>query len=145
MYYVNVEQLERRLNSIDDLVQAVESIQQQWDGGLVVSLAQERVLHLAIEIVTDIGSLLIDGFLLRDASSYEDIVEIMAQEGAVHKEIQESLLELVRLRRPLVQSYDEWKRGELHPLLVPLTTLLPAFAVSVRAFVSSEMKLGSKA
>src|SRR5690606_36925663 len=81
VYYVNQEQISIRLAVIPALTDTMNMLQQNWTGSAIERLAQERALHIAIEVVTDVGSYLIDGFLMRDASSYEDIVEITAGEG----------------------------------------------------------------
>ncbi len=98
------------------------------------------MLHLAIECVTDIGSLLIDGFILRDASSYEDIIDILSTEKkAITAEVAEPILELVRLRRPLVQDFAQRPITGLHPLIPALPSLLSAFEAQVRAFIKAEL------
>ncbi|ALS29016.1 hypothetical protein IJ21_36280 [Paenibacillus sp. 32O-W] len=139
MYYVNREQIEKRLQAIPELARAVEQLQAGWQGSLLEGLAQERALHLAIETVTDVGSFLIDGFLMRDASSYEDIVEIIGGEGVIPPSLHEPLVELVRLRRPLVQQYYEWPRVELHPLTPRLAQLMRDFAAAVQDYLRSEL------
>lgn len=139
MYYVNQEQISVRLAVIPSLAESIRQLQQQWSGTAIEQLAQERALHIAIEIATDVGSYLIDGFLMRDASSYEDIVEITAGEGVYPEGMQEVLLELVRLRRPLVQEYYEWKSEELHPLMVQLPQLLEQFKDAVEQYVAKEL------
>ncbi|GIP33783.1 DUF86 domain-containing protein [Paenibacillus sp. J2TS4] len=139
MYYLNREQLEKCLNFLPVLMGASEQMAQQWDGSLLRGLAQERILHLSIETVTDIGSLLIDGFLMRDASSYEDIVEILLGENVFPREIGEPLIELVKLRKPLVQDYTELDREGLHPLIRQLPALLKEFTSCVREFVRKEL------
>jgi len=139
MYYVNQEQIAVRLNSIPALSEAMKQLQEQWNGDIIQQLAQERALHLAIEIVTDVGSYLIDGFLMRDASSYDDIVEITAGEGVYPAEMTPLLLELVSLRRPLVQQYFEWESQQLHPLMKQLPQLLPQFKQAVEQYVAKEL------
>ncbi|REE80236.1 uncharacterized protein YutE (UPF0331/DUF86 family) [Paenibacillus taihuensis] len=139
MYYVNREQLNVRLQVIPEVVEALVLLQQSWDGSLLQGLAQERAIHLAIEAVTDIGSYLIDGFIMRDASSYEDIVTIIAGEDVFPAELQESLLELVRLRKPLVQDYFEWTRGELHPMTAVLPKTLASFKSAVESYLVREL------
>lgn len=138
MYYVNQEQIAVRLNTIPALTEAMEQLQKQWTGAAIQQLAQERALHLAIEIVTDVGSYLIDGFLMRDASSYEDIIEITAGEGVYPPEMAEVLLELVRLRRPLVQEYFEWHSDQLHPLMSQLPEMLRQFKLAVERYIKQE-------
>ena len=139
MYYVNRTSIDSRLACIPDVAQALSVIASEWRGTLLQGLAQERALHLAIEIITDVGSSLIDGFLMRDASSYEDIVEIVAGEGVVPTEDAELLRRLVMLRRPLVQDYAEWPRTELHALTSVLPDLLARFAEYIRRYLRSEL------
>lgn len=140
MYYVNREQIAVRLRVMPDIALALKNLAADWQGSMMEGLAQERALHLAIETVTDIGSFLIDGFLMRDASSYEDIIEITGAEGAFPAYMLEPLIELVRLRKPLVQDYFDWSRGELHPLSIVLSDLLPAFKVAVELYIERELQ-----
>ncbi|GGD54195.1 DUF86 domain-containing protein [Paenibacillus nasutitermitis] len=139
MYYVNREQISARLNVIPKVVDALELIAAGWDGQLLKSFAQERALHLAIETVTDVGSCLIDGFIMRDASSYEDIIDIIAGEGVFSADIHGTLLELVRLRKPLVQDYYEWDRAQLHPLTLVLPAILQQFQTAVNTYLEQEL------
>ncbi|MFC5703820.1 DUF86 domain-containing protein [Cohnella faecalis] len=139
MYYVNREGIDSRLNCIPEIVEALAAAASDWRGTLAEGLAQERALHLAAEIVTDIGSALIDGFLMRDASSYEDIIEIIATEQVISPEVSVPLTQLVALRKALVQQYDTWPRRELHPLSAALPALLNDFAIQVRGYLAKEL------
>lgn len=140
MYYLNREQVDKRLAFIPLLVDACqELLGRNAEQQLVITFAEERVLHLAIETVTDIGSLLIDGFLMRDASSYEDIVEILYVEKVFPEHLIVPLMELVKLRRPLVQDYMELDREGHHPLLSQLPALLDQFTEAVTTFIDREL------
>ncbi|WP_409345508.1 DUF86 domain-containing protein [Paenibacillus sp. MBLB4367] len=140
MYYVNEEQIEQRLQFISSVVEACEQLPSAWSADqLLVRFAQERALHLAIETVTDIGSLMIDGFIMRDASSYEDIIDILRQEQVFGAETGATLTELVKLRRPLVQDYISFDRNVLHPLVAELPAVLRKFSEDVRAFIKKEL------
>ncbi|QDH22619.1 DUF86 domain-containing protein [Saccharibacillus brassicae] len=139
MYYVNREQIEKRLLSLPQTIEAMRLVAAQWDGTLLQGLAQERALHLALEAVTDIGSYLIDGFIMRDAGSYEDIIEIIHGEKVIDDELRMLMLRLVRLRRPLVQDYYEWDRTALHPLTMELPAALERFADRVNRYLLSEL------
>jgi len=140
MYYINEEQIGNRLAFAVKLAETCEELLRNWnDSNMLHQFAQERALHLAIETVTDVGSLLIDAFILRDASSYEDIVEILRGEGAFDAQTADKLLELVKLRKPLVQEYAAWERGSQHPLLPELPTLLPQFVDAVHGFMQAEL------
>ncbi|WP_438349729.1 DUF86 domain-containing protein [Paenibacillus sp. FA6] len=139
MYYVNKEQIEGRLHTIPEIVTGLQIVADQWDGGLILGFAQERALHLAIEVVTDIGSYLIDGFIMRDASSYEDILDITHEEKVFNSTVHAVLISLVKLRKPLVQNYYEWDRPSLHPLTQALPTILNEFSTSVRDYLDQEL------
>jgi uncharacterized protein YutE (UPF0331/DUF86 family) len=140
MYYVNEQQIESRLAFIPTLIEACSALKDSWDSNQIANqFAQERTLHLAIETVTDVGSLLIDGFIMRDASSYEDIIEILQGEQVFNQEVAATLLQLVQLRRPLVQDYVSWERADYHPLMEQLPSLLAQFDRDVRAFMQKEL------
>lgn len=136
MYYVNQEQIDQRLDLIPTLQQTAIQLLQEWEAeNRIQWFAQERLLHLAIEIVTDVGSSLIDAFIMRDASSYEDIMEIIYEEKVISESSFRSLKELVRWRKSLVQSYYELEHGEIHPLLPAIAEVLPVFAQEVRQYI----------
>jgi uncharacterized protein YutE (UPF0331/DUF86 family) len=142
MYFVNHDQIEQRLRFLQVIAEACQQVLGEWGKGeasLQLQFSQERVLHLAIESVTDVGSLLIDAFILRDASSYEDIVDILHGEGAFSEELAAFLSELVKLRKPLTQDFVHWDRGALHPLLTRIPKALTEFAVNVRVFMEKEL------
>ncbi|HEY4391603.1 MAG TPA: HepT-like ribonuclease domain-containing protein [Paenibacillus sp.] len=138
MYYVNREQIERRLDVIPEILQVFTLANTNPGEHLLARYAEERALHLAIEVVTDVGSYLIDGFIMRDASSYEDIVDIMMDEQVVDKELGDTLTKLVRLRRPLVQEYFDWDRSGGHDLVQQLHEVLTSFANKVRGYLDQE-------
>jgi len=139
VYYVNREQIDHRLNALPDVADALEMLAADWQGTVLQGLAQERSLHLAVEIVTDVGSYLIDGFIMRDASSYEDIIDIIGEEGVFPAERKAPLAELVRLRKPLVQDYWKWDRAALHPLTPRIPDVLRAFRQDVVSYLEREL------
>ena len=140
MYYVNREQISSRLRVIPDLANAMQMMAAGWDGSQLQGLAQERTLHLAVETVTDIGSCLIDAFIMRDASSYEDIIAIIHGESVFPEPLYAPLMELVKLRKPLVQDYYDWPRTELHPLTGLLPGVLTDFAAAVEHYLEKELQ-----
>lgn len=136
MYYVNREQIERRLEIIPELLQVLSQSSRR-ERPLIDRYAAERALHLAVEIVTDVGSYLIDGFIMRDASSYEDIVDIMLDEKVIDSNMHAILVKLVRLRKPLVQEYflsqqepAEWAQD--------LPAVLETFSTKVLTYLEQE-------
>ncbi|MBP1989319.1 DUF86 domain-containing protein [Paenibacillus eucommiae] len=142
MYFVDHEQIDQRLSFLAVIVEACERIikdEQDGNSTLLTQLAQERVLHLAIETVTDVCSLLIDAFILRDASSYEDIIEIVQGEDAFDHRLAALLLDLVKLRKQLVQDFMSWDRSQLHPIISQMPEALPKFTAQIRVFMDKEL------
>jgi uncharacterized protein YutE (UPF0331/DUF86 family) len=139
IYHVNVASIRSRLACLPEIAQALSSSTVAWSGGLIEGLAQERALHLAAEVVTDVGHTLIDGFVMRDASSYEDIVDIIEEEKVIIPSIASPLRQLVLLRKALVQEYDSWPRRELHPLTAELPRVLLSFHDQVEAYLREEL------
>ena len=140
MYYVNIEQIEKHLQFISRIVTACEELQRRWErGSLAFCFAQERAIHLAIETVTDIGSLLIDGFLMRDPGGYEDIIEILQGENVLPPSLAEKLVQTVRLRRPLMQDYTDFQREEMHPMIRDIPEMLRQFQEAVVRYLQAEI------
>jgi uncharacterized protein YutE (UPF0331/DUF86 family) len=142
MYYVDRKQIEQRLAFIPVLIQAfgeLEAVQFDMNKRILIRFARERVIHLALEVVTDIGSLLIDGFLMREASSYEDIIEVIRDEAVMDKDTAAVLLDLVRLRKPLVQQYLEIEETELERTAELLPTALRRFADQLKQYLHTEL------
>lgn len=145
MYYVNHTEIEQRLQFILVIIEAMDHIKQVTElseersgFSLTIMLAQERALHLAIEAVTDIGSMIIDGFLMKDAGSYEDMVEILRQEEVFPQFLAPTLLQLISLRKPLVQEYWLFDREKLHPLIFELPQVLQEYVLSIRSYLKRE-------
>jgi len=142
MYFVDRDQIEQRLTYIEQsLVEAAHQLERdmQTMQPLISRLAWERIMHLAIESVTDIGSLMIDGFIMRDASSYEDIIDILRDEGVFEQGTGQALYELVKLRRPLVQHYYEMDEQQLAQWIPQIKSVLLRFKQSVELYLQREL------
>jgi len=142
VYFVDREQIEQRLTYIRTfLIQASDTVERDVEhlDPLVLRLSRERVLHLSIEAVTDIGSLMIDGFVMRDASSYEDIIEVLQGEEVFDRSTGAELFELVKLRRLLVQRYDEVDERLLAAWGPKMSQLLSVFADSIEQYLKREL------
>ena len=146
MYYVNREEIDRRLTFIEmisDTASQLADARGRADivggNGSVLRFAEERAVHLAAECVTDIGSYLIDGFVMRDAGSYEDIVDILHGEHVFGDELYPFLQSLVKLRKPLVQEFDLVDSEEVIRLTALLAAELPKFVEAVRIYLETEL------
>lgn len=139
MYYVNRQQIDNLTAYLPRLAGMTEQLLRDWqEDNAIHQAALERIIHLALEAVTDIGSLLIDGYVLRDASSYEDIIGILEDEQVIGQEQKEFFLVLVRQRRALVQEYGSIDHGFLLQLAKRLGSELAGFIQGVHGFMEKE-------
>ncbi|MEB4616704.1 DUF86 domain-containing protein, partial [Leucobacter sp. M11] len=58
-------------------------------------LGLERIGHTLIESVLDVGNSMIDGFIMRDPGSYEDIIDILLDEKVINDEMSKDLKRLI--------------------------------------------------
>jgi uncharacterized protein YutE (UPF0331/DUF86 family) len=142
MYYVDEEQIRVRLEFVPTVTKVLRSLAAQQDEAtLAAHFAAERAVHLAIEVVTDVGSLMIDGFMMRDASGYEDIIEVLKGEGVMPEPLADELKALVAERRSLAQEYMHLDRtGPLRQDLEHIAALLEQFPDYVKAFIDKELQ-----
>jgi uncharacterized protein YutE (UPF0331/DUF86 family) len=77
---------------------------------------------------------------MRDASSYEDIVEILRGENVLSAELARYLSDLVKLRKPLMQDYVSFPRDGLHPLMDALARRMEQFNESITGYLQQELK-----
>lgn len=138
VYYINHKEIERKQAFLLWLSEAAKEADRKGEQlDTLQALAQERILHLAIESVTDVGNLLIDGFMMRDPSSYEDIVEILKTEDVLDPATADGLMRLVRSRKLLVQEYIDWDRTHQHQMIAGLPELLTSFAKQAVDYVKA--------
>lgn len=140
MYYVSRKEIERRLEYLSTVGDTLRLLRDKEPSeSLIHRFALERAIHVAAECVTDIGSYMIDGFVMRDAASYEDIVEILFGENVFSRELYELLSPLVKMRKPLVQSYYDLTNHDLTFLSQQLPEGLDRFADSIVQYLFIEL------
>ncbi|MNP86635.1 hypothetical protein D3C76_1869910 [compost metagenome] len=66
-------------------------------------------------------------------------MDINHEEKVFPQEVHKVLMELVRLRKPLVQDYYDWDRQALHSLTPVLPDVLEQFAGNVREYLKNEL------
>ncbi|WP_059173590.1 DUF86 domain-containing protein [Bacillus sp. FJAT-27445] len=137
MYFVDREQLEQRLIYIEQLSELFRS-QKSWESPLEKA-ALERVAHMLAEAVLDVGNAMIDGFIMRDPGSYEDIIDILLDEKVVGDAVGENLKVLVSHRKQLVQFYTDIDHGQLAADLAAQLEGIEAFPGLVRTYLVNEL------
>lgn len=137
MYFVDREKLENTLVFLEKQI-SLFSNQEKWSTP-IEKAALERITHLMIESVLDVGNAMIDGFIMRDPGSYEDIIEILMDEKVVTQETGTSLKRLVQYRKVLVQFYTEIDHDELFNQFSGQINVLTLFPENVRDYLENEL------
>ncbi|OCA81429.1 hypothetical protein A8F95_16540 [Bacillus wudalianchiensis] len=112
--------------------------QPQWEAA-IEQAALERIAHIVIESMLDVGNAMIDGFIMRDPGSYEDIVDILEDEQVIEKEAAASLKAVVALRKMLVQHYTTVDYKEVKRVFEENFSALEQFPAQVRAYLTNEL------
>ena len=137
MYFVDREKIEQILLYMEKQLKFIEnypSFQTE-----IERLALERSVHLLIESILDIGNTMIDGFIMRDPGSYEDIIDILDDEKVITKDMIEPLKKVVGSRKSLVQQYIEVNHDQIFTLFLNALPALKQFPFSIRKYLANEL------
>lgn len=137
MYFVDREFLEQLLKYIEKNITFLKE-NSNWEGPLE-KLALERVVHLLIESILDVGNILIDGFIMRDPGSYEDIIDILLDEKVVKAEDEVSLKAVVAFRKVLIQNYLDIDHEQILQSLKEHIVKIEQFPNQVRSYLENEL------
>ncbi|WP_026567899.1 DUF86 domain-containing protein [Bacillus sp. UNC41MFS5] len=137
MYFVDREKIEEILKFLEMQIQLFLS-KKEWSDPLEKA-ALERVNHMMIESVLDVGNAMIDGFIMRDPGSYDDIIDILMDERVISSETGNSLKVLIQYRKMLVQSYTDVNHQELQETFTKHLHELVNFASNVREYLANEL------
>ena len=80
-------------------------------------LITERLLHITIEAMLDIGNQLIASESLPSPLEYRDVFRILGREGILNTELMEKCLPLAGLTNRLVHEYEDIDHRMIHQLL----------------------------
>ncbi|AGT33309.1 hypothetical protein M493_15465 [Geobacillus genomosp. 3] len=137
MYFVDRNKMEERLRCMEQLMVHCKA-QHRWDGALE-RLALERIAHVLIEAVLDVGNAMIDGFIMRDPGSYNDIIDILVDERVIAAEDGERLKAFIAHRKALVHDYTNIDHASLLADLNAHWPALEAYPKAVRHYLESEL------
>ncbi|MED4204661.1 DUF86 domain-containing protein [Neobacillus mesonae] len=137
MYFVDREKIETTLQYLEAQIKLFSS-REEWQTPLEKA-ALERVTQMFVESVLDVGNSMIDGFIMRDPGSYDDIIDILMDEKVISSETGEALKHLISFRKPLVQFYTELNHQELLEQFSKHLLFLTTFAVNVRDYLENEL------
>ncbi|WP_252313624.1 DUF86 domain-containing protein [Sinobaca sp. H24] len=137
MYFVDREKIEAQLAYIESLYEAVTSFQSMGD--MIQRLALERLAQGWIEAIIDTGNQMIDGFIMRDPGSYEDILAILEDEKVIPDEVFAGLTRLIKLRKTLTRDYMEIDHDVLWKNVQSEAEYVKQFPDCVRTYIEKEL------
>lgn len=129
MYFVDKEVLLERLEYIDQLTAGYEGME---------GLALERSSQMLIEAVVDVGNMIIDGFILRDPGSYQDVMDIMETEGVIPAADNTKFKETFKWRVELTRNYTRLDHGQMKGDFEENLSAYRDFRKNVYAFFENE-------
>lgn len=137
MYFVDREKIEKTLLFYEENLGLLEA-ETNWTSTLEIK-ALERISQLLIEAVLDVGNSMIDGFIMRDPGSYEDIIDILEDEKVVTTQVANDLKEIILFRKVIVQDYLEINHEELFSSFQKNKQSLKNFPEAVRSYLVNEL------
>ncbi|PAQ13783.1 hypothetical protein CD798_13740 [Bacillaceae bacterium SAOS 7] len=137
MYFVDRNKIEETLKFMEGQLSLFQE-QKSFETALEQA-ALERIAHTVIESMLDVGNAMIDGFIMRDPGSYEDIIDILDDEKVISKEMTSSLKVMVGLRKMLVQQYIAVDHQEIKQAMEAHVASMQQFPEKVRQYLINEL------
>lgn len=137
MYFVNRSEIEQTITHIDTLLEEIKDTTTFSTN--IEKLGLERLIHIVIESILDVGNLMIDGFIMRDPGSYHDIIDILVDEKVIPKDEEQNYKAIIDLRQVLVQDYLEIDHQHIQKELWTNSTVLKQFSSHIRSYLKNEL------
>lgn len=138
MYFIDRNEINNSLQHMERLLALFES-EENWFGDDLHELALERIAHGLIECIIDVGNSMIDGFIMRDPGSYEDIIDIMDDEKVISQEMITPLKDVVELRKMIVRDFTRVDCAKVEQEIAKSINALKEFPPAVRAYLENEL------
>ena len=138
MYFVDRNKITLNLAHLDELLAIFEG-NDNWLKDDISILALQRISHNVMEAMMDVGNLVIDGFIMRDPGSYEDILDIFVDEKVLPQEMKPPLYEVVGLRKMLVREFLSVDNENVLSVLTKSLPTLKQFSHAVQSYLINEL------
>lgn len=137
VYFVDRELIEERLIYLEKQIQQFEG-KNEW-GTALEQAALERLTHMMIESILDVGNAMIDGFIMRDPGSYEDIIDILEDELVISPNMSLDLKVMVQYRKTLVQDYTRIDHEDVKNTFLRILPSIKLVSDAVRQYLTNEL------
>lgn len=138
MYFVDRNKIIITLNHLEEILNLFKE-SNDWLNSEISKLALHRIGHNTIESLMDVGNLIIDGFIMRDPGSYEDIIDILLDEKVITIDMEQPLKEVVGLRKMLVREFVSVDNELLLKALNDNLESLAKYPDCVRDYLENEL------
>ncbi|SER78520.1 Uncharacterized conserved protein YutE, UPF0331/DUF86 family [Gracilibacillus ureilyticus] len=135
MYFVDMNRLNSKLNFYDQKLSLYREFECKTEYD---KLALERLAHVLIESILDIGNMMIDGFVMRDPGSYADIISILVDEKVLKEEEEEAYQSIIHIRRNLISDYETVNHMSIQEILDKNYRIYEQFSRKVRHYLAEE-------
>lgn len=138
MYFVDRNEISTTLDYMNYVLHIFEQ-ESDWLGSDMNKLALDRLVHVTIESIIDVGNSMIDGFIMRDPGSYEDIIDIMDDEEVITDEMVDPLKEVVALRDMIVRHFKKVDYEVVLDTMERHIDVLKQWAPAVNDYLENEL------
>lgn len=137
MYFVDRLKIEQILRFLESQLEKYEN-KKDWNDEYSI-LALERMIHTSIDAVLDVGNAMIDGFIMRDPGSYDDIIDILLDEKVINEELARQFKNVLPLRKMLIQDYMEVSHEELQKVFNDNLSAFVQYPEFIRRYLLNEL------
>ena len=130
MYFVDRDELTNKLDYIENLSQKLETSE---------TFALERIAHMLIESVVDVGNMIIDGFIMRDPGSYKDVLDILEMEKVIPSRDADMMRDTLKYRQWFVREYTHIDHAEVKRAFMDNIESYQNFKMNVNTFINNEL------
>ncbi|QCR33370.1 DUF86 domain-containing protein [Lysinibacillus sp. SGAir0095] len=138
MYFVDRNKISVTLKHLDELISIFEK-EENWLQNDITALALQRIGHNTMEALMDVGNLIIDGFIMRDPGSYEDIIDILLDEKVITTEMEKPFKEVVGLRKMLVREFVQVDNELVQSVLTNNLEAIKQFSPLVTSYLENDL------
>lgn len=137
MYFIDRKKITNTLQYMEKLVSQFEE-KAAWND-FTDKLALERLAQNVIESIIDVGNSMIDGFIMRDPGSYEDILDILLDEKVINEAMHKPLIHIIQMRKMLVRDFISVDHKQLLEALEEGKEALRKFPLDVQRYLEDEL------
>ncbi|MET1014173.1 MAG: DUF86 domain-containing protein [Paenisporosarcina sp.] len=138
MYFIDRKNITATLTYMESIVNVMDKTS-KFPLSEIEELALERIAQNLIESIIDVGNSIIDGFIMRDPGSYDDIIDILLDEKVITVDMEASLKEVLSLRKMLVRQFMNVDHQLVAQTLVNNRNALNEFPEKIDMYLTNEL------